>query len=96
MNEQRDQMELPITKNVIKEAISEDKKEMEKLEERKRNIILFNAKEPKSTNTDEAKKEDYLLFHDICDCVDESILEDKQEVVNVICLGKKRQTKFGH
>ena len=42
-------------KVIIKQAINEDKKEQDKLEQRKRNVMIFNAKEPATNESDAAK-----------------------------------------
>ena len=74
---------VPITKNIIKEALNEGKQELDNFNERKKRLIIFDAEEPVSTDSTIAKNEDYTLFKNVCNSIDNEILEDDSEIVNI-------------
>ena len=95
MKEQKAESQyIPISKTVIKEAIYEEKKEQEKINERRRNVMVFNAKEAESDNSDEAKTEDLMLVQKVCNSVHEGILEANNEIVSIKRFGKKNSDKI--
>ena len=78
---------VPLTKNIIKEALIENNEEQKNLEERKK-IIIFNVPEP-STITH--KISDQNLIKELCNYVDESILEDENEITKIQRFGRKKK-----
>ena len=74
MREQSSQATVPLTKNIIKEAIHEGNKEFDNFSERKKRLIIFDADEPVSTDANTAKSEDYVLFQNVCNVIDPDIL----------------------
>ena len=91
MKEQQHDNHAPITKNIIKEALTEEKREQQKLDERKKNIMIFDA--PEADDTDDANKSDLNLFVNMCNYIDETILQTENDVVSVRRLGKKATDK---
>ena len=96
---EQQQSEKPITKNMIKEALTEGKREQQKVDERKKNIMVFNAPESAADNDDQCHKEDIELFYDICNEIDDSILinsetnrKNKQNLL--LCQRKSSQMRF--
>ena len=94
MKEQSEESPALITKTTIKEAITEGKREQDELEKRKRNIMIFNAKEAVSDDANQAKAEDLKLIKEVCHYVDGTILENENEIVSVIRLGRKDRSKM--
>ena len=90
---EQQQSEKPITKNMIKEALTEGKREQQKVDERKKNIMVFNAPESAADNNDQCHKEDIELFYDICNEIDDSILINNHEVVKLRRFGTKESGK---
>ena len=81
---------VPLTKNIIKEAIHEGNKEFDNFSERKKRLIIFDADEPVSTDGNTAKSEDYVLFQNVCNVIDPEILEDDGEIVNIRRMGRRK------
>ena len=73
---------VPLTKNIIKEALTENHKEQKKLEERKKNIIIFNVPELSTITHEKLKISDQNSIKELCNYVDESIrvAESESEV----------------
>lgn len=92
-NEQTSNNTVPITKNIIKEAINEGKQELDKFNERKKRLIIFDSDEPESSDRDAAKAEDLALFRNCCNVISEEVLENDDEIVNITRLGKKTDDK---
>lgn len=80
------------SKNDLKEVITQSKNEEEKLEKRKRNIIIFNAKEIGNTET-EIKESDLKLFQNMCNHADKSILRQSDEITGIRRLGTGNSKK---
>eukprot|EP00794_Sanderia_malayensis_P019527 gene19527-21456_t len=55
----------PNFRSILKETINETKKEEKELEDRKRNIIIFNADEPICNTADDRKTEDIAFFKQV-------------------------------
>ena len=91
MKEQKQESPGSITKDIIKEAINEDKMEQRKIEERKRNIMIFNVPEPETGNTEKDAAADYDLFKKAYHFIDKTILENENEVIQIKRLGQKQQ-----
>ena len=82
---------MPLTKNIVKEALSENNKEQKKLEERKTNIIIVNVPEPSTVTHEKMKILDQNLIKELCNYVDESILEDENKITKIQRLGRKKE-----
>ena len=82
---------VPLTKNIIKEALTENNKEQKNLEERKKNIIIFNVPEPSTITHEKLKISDQNLIKELCNYVDESILEDENEITKIQRFGRKKE-----
>ena len=91
--QQKSDNHTPITKDLIKEALTEEKIEQQKLDQRKKNIMIFDAPEAEVENTDEANQADKELFVDICNYADSTILQTNDDIVSIRRLGKKESTK---
>ena len=76
-------------KEIIKEAIMEQHNDEESREDRKKNIIIFNAKESKANTLDERKIHDMSLFIDACNSICDNI--PTSEVIQVRRLGKRTE-----
>ena len=87
------QSSIPLTKNIVKQALKEEKNEQDKLEKRKRSLVVFDAEEASQDEWQAAKNDDNKLFETICDKVDSRILEDQDEVVDIKRIGKKVEGK---
>ena len=81
---------VPLTKNIIKEAIHEGKQELDNFNERKKRLIIFDADEPVSTDGNTAKTEDCVLFQNVCNSISTEILENDGEIVNIRRMGKRK------
>ena len=92
-NSQTGSNAVSLTKGIIKEAINEEKKEFDNFNERKKRLIIFDAKEPVSTDSTTAKNEDYTLFKNVCNSIDNEILEDDSEIVNIRRIGRRKDDK---
>ena len=82
----------PVTnfKTVLKEAMSEQKKEDDEKRKRETNIIIYRAPESKEVDTQRRIGHDKQFFSQLCN----SILEIGEiETVEVTRLGKKTQTE---
>ena len=84
----------PISKTIIKQAINEDKKEQENINNRKKNIMVFNAKESLSDDKEQSKKDDLALLKKAFNAADERILEYDDEIVSFRRFGKKSSDKI--
>ena len=82
-----------VTKNIVKEALREGKTEQDKLDKRKRSLIIFEAEEPNEIGGDQAKTKDEKFFKTLCHHVDDRILENEEEIVDIKRMGKKRDEK---
>ena len=79
----------PNIKVMVKEAIMEQHNDEESREDRKKNIIIFNAKESKADTLDERKIHDTSLFIDACNSICDNI--PTSEVIQVRRLGKRSE-----
>ncbi len=85
----------PNFQNIVKTAIDESKKEEKDVEDRKRNIIVFNAEESKSEVAEDRKSDDITLFTSICHSISDSLFvydeDNDDEVIQARRLGKKHE-----
>ena len=75
-------------KNIIKQAIGERKKEEDKLEDRKTNIIVFNLPEPKANTNEGRKADDQSFFINICNTICNSHIPSS-EIIQSRRLGRE-------
>ena len=79
-------------KGMIKDAISECQSDIENLEDRKTNIIVFNAPESKANSIEERKSDDRAFFVETCNTFcDRNI--STTDVLQARRLGKQHENK---
>ena len=80
---------IPLIKNNINEAITENNKEQKNLKERKKNIIILNVPKPSTITHEKLEISDENLIKELCNYADESILEDENEITKIQRFGRK-------
>lgn len=75
-------------KNIVKEALDEEKREEKELDDRKRNIIIFGAPEHSSDSAETRKVEDIKLFTAVCNSICTTEIRE-EDTVQARRLGKR-------